>query len=103
MGVKLAKGLMTGYSGMSETAVCQRRRHVRDCGMSETAARQWWSLEWRVGAAGDVINVAVGATFPAKSVRTVVQHRTAGDTLEKLPTAEDIAEEHALVCGVTRY
>ena len=92
---------MTGYSGMSETAVCQRRRYVRDGGMSETAACQWWSLEGRGGAAGEAIRPAFSKSpTPAGSGITVHQNWTAVDTLEKLPTVGRIDEN--LLKGGTR-
>ena len=78
---------------MLETPECQGLRHVRDCAMSGTAARQWWSLEWRGGAAGVAIEVA-GARFltPASPAPAVLHDWLAVDTLDKPPAVGLIRE-----------
>ena len=75
--------------------------------MSETAACQWSSgSSGSLGssllvAAGVVITVA-SRTVPAKSVLTVEQRQTAGDTLVILPTVQRIVERPALQVEGTR-
>ena len=94
---------MTGYSGMLETAECQRLRNVRDCGMSGTAARQWWSLEGRGVAAGDAIVVADSeGLVPAGPGPAVHHHCTAVGTPDVPPAVGLIREKIAILVGGTR-
>ena len=88
---------MTGYSGMLETPECQRLRNVRDCAMSGTAARHWWSLEGRGGAAGVAIVLAgQNSMIPAGPRTAVVRDYGAVHTAE-VPAAVRLIREECTI------